>query len=159
MVKQGIYLVVFLFISFMAPAISAVLSVSGPGEWYAALNKPWFNPPNWVFGPVWTVLYCLMGIAAWLAWRKGAGAALALPMALFAAQLVLNAAWTPLFFGLQRPDLALANIIVLWFLIAATGAAFWPLSRAGALLLLPYWLWVGFAMILNASLWWLNRGA
>lgn len=159
MIRQGVYLFCFVFVSFLAPTLSAVLSVSGPGEWYSALNKPWFNPPDWVFGPVWTLLYCLMGVSAWLAWRNGMARALVLPLTLFAVQLILNAVWTPLFFGLQRPDLALITIVVLWLFIAATGAAFWPLSRAGALLLLPYWAWVGFATVLNASLWWLNRGA
>ncbi len=158
MLKQGIFLVLFIFLSFLAPAASSLLSVSGPGDWYAALTKPWFNPPSWVFGPVWTLLYALMGVSAWLVWRSGTAKTLWLPLGLFGVQLFLNALWTPLFFGQQRPDLALANIVVLWAAIAATGVAFYPLSRLGAWLLLPYWLWVSFATLLNASLWWLNRG-
>lgn len=157
MFKQGVFLALFVFLSFMAPALSAVLSVA-PGDWYAGIQKPWFNPPNWVFGPVWTILYVLMGVAAWLVWRNGEAHNLRLPLALFGLQLFLNALWTPLFFGLQRPDLALVNILVLWVAIAATGIAFYPISRTAAFLFLPYWLWVSFAALLNASLWWLNRG-
>ncbi len=156
MIKQIVVLAMFVLLAFLAPAISAVLSISGPGDWYDSLNKPWFNPPNWVFGPVWFVLYCFMGVAAWLVWRKGSVENLTWPLGLFVGQLVLNALWTPLFFGMQRPGLALVNILILWVAIAATGMSFYPLSRLGALLLLPYWLWVSFATILNASLWWLN---
>ena len=162
MMKQLLALVGFLLLSFAAPAVSALLSVSGPGDWYRELNKPWFNPPNWIFGPVWTILYFAMGVAAWLVWRKGAEeprplTILALPLGLFLLQLVLNALWTPLFFGMHRPGLALVDIVALWMAIGATAVAFYPVSRAAAYLFFPYWLWVSFASILNATLWWINR--
>ena len=109
MLKQLLALSGFLMLSFGAPAVSAILSISGPGDWYRELNKPWFNPPGWIFGPVWTLLYCAMGVAAWLVWRKGADGdirhahTLVLPLGFFLLQLVLNALWTPLFFGMHSP--------------------------------------------------------
>jgi translocator protein len=138
---------------------AAVGSAAGsPGAWYAALEKPWFNPPSWVFGPVWTVLYGMMGVAAWLVWRArapGRGAALAL----FAAHLVLNAAWSWLFFGIRRPDLAFAGIVVLWTSILALVILFWRIRPAAGALLLPYLAWVSFATLLNYALWRMNPGA
>ncbi len=129
---------------------------AGPGDWYDNLRKPAFNPPSWVFGPTWTLLYAMMGTSAWLVWRRGgfrhAGAALGL----FMLQLILNAAWTPLFFGLQAPGVALVVIAALWLAILATAVAFRNRSHLAALLLLPYLLWVGFATVLNGSLWYLN---
>ena len=163
MMKQILSLVGFVALSFAAPAVSAILSVSGPGDWYRELNKPWFNPPGWIFGPVWTLLYCAMGAAAWLVWRKGAdgdirhGHALVLPLGFFLLQLVLNALWTPLFFGMHRPGLALIDIMAMWTAIGATTVAFYPVSKMAAFLFIPYWLWVSFASILNAAIWWLNR--
>ena len=129
-----------------------------PGVWYESLTKPAWNPPNTVFAPVWTLLYVLMAVAAWLVWRRagfsGAGAALTL----FVVQLVFNALWSYLFFGLHRPDLAFADIVVLWFTILAVAVLFWRQDwRAGALLV-PYLAWVGFASCLNFALWRLNRG-
>jgi len=129
-----------------------------PGEWYASLVKPAWNPPAAVFAPVWTVLYVLMGVAAWLTWRRaglsGAGAALIL----FVVQLGLNALWSYLFFGLHRPDLAFIDIVVLWLAILIVAALFWREDwRAGALMM-PYLAWVGFASCLNFALWQLNPG-
>lgn len=128
----------------------------GPGDWYANLRKPAFNPPGWVFGPVWTLLYVMMGASAWLVWRrtgfKHAGTALGL----FILQLILNAIWTPLFFGLKSPGASLVVIVGLWVAILATALAFKNRSRLAALLLLPYLVWVSFATVLNASLWYLN---
>ena len=125
-----------------------------PDGWYVALDKPRWNPPSWVFAPVWTTLYVLMGVAAWLAWREvGLGVALA-P---FAVQLVLNAAWTWLFFGLRRPGLALADLVVLWLAVAVTLVAFWSVRPLAGALLVPYLAWVTFAGALNASLWRRNR--
>jgi len=156
-IKQSMVLFLFVALSFIAPAISAVLSVSGPGDWYAALNKPWFNPLGWIFGPVWTLLYLSMGVAAWLVWRNGNASTLVWPLGLFLVQLILNALWTPLFFGMHRPGLVLLDITALWLAIGATTAAFYPLSKVAAALFIPYWLWVSFATVLNASIWWLNR--
>ncbi|HOE65418.1 MAG TPA: tryptophan-rich sensory protein [Candidatus Hydrogenedentes bacterium] len=157
MIKQIAALLGFIALAFTAPAVSAVLFVSRPDDWYYALNKPWFNPPNWIFGPVWSFLYCTMGIAAWLVWRKGEAQALWLPMGLFGLQLLLNTLWTPLFFGMHRPGLALMDIGALWIAIAATTLSFYPISRMAACLFVPYWLWVSFAALLNAAIWWLNR--
>jgi len=157
MIKQILALIAWVALSFMAPGLCAVLSINGPGDWYRGLNKPWFNPPDWIFGPVWTLLYCAMGVAAWLVWRKGSGQALVWALSLFMLQLVLNALWTPLFFGMHRPGVALLDIGALWLAIGVTALAFYPISRAAALLFVPYWLWVSFATLLNASIWWLNR--
>jgi tryptophan-rich sensory protein len=127
-----------------------------PGPWYASLNKPAWNPPAWVFGPVWTMLYTMMAVAAWLVWRQGGWKAQRRPLTLFLAQLVLNAAWTPLFFGLKNPGLAFAEIILLWLVIAATLVGFGRVSRAAACLLAPYLAWVSFAAALNFTVWRLN---
>jgi len=127
-----------------------------PGEWYALLKKPSWNPPGWVFGPVWTALYTVMAVAAWLIWRLGGWQAQRRPLMLFFLQLVLNAAWTPLFFGLHRPGMAFFEIVLLWLTIAATVIAFSRVSRAAAWLLAPYLAWVSFAAVLNFTLWRLN---
>lgn len=128
-----------------------------PGDWYASLAKPSWTPPGWLFGPVWTVLYAMMGVAAWRLWRArgrtpGAGRALVL----FGAQLACNFAWTPVFFGMRAPGASLAVIVVLWALIAATIAASWRVDRAAGVLLMPYLAWVSFATALNAAIWRLN---
>lgn len=128
-----------------------------PGEWYATLKKPSWNPPGWIFGPVWSALYTMMAVAAWLVWQRGGFVAQRRPLALFLAQLGLNALWTPLFFGLHRPGLAFAEILLLWVAIAATLAAFRRVNQATVWLLAPYLLWVSFAAVLNFELWRLNR--
>ena len=127
-----------------------------PGHWYAALKKPSWNPPGWIFGPVWTALYAMMALAAWLVWRQGGFAAQRRPLIIFLTQLALNALWTPLFFGLHWTGLAFAEITLLWLAIAATISAFRSVSRAGAWLLAPYLAWVSFAAVLNFTLWRLN---
>ncbi len=127
-----------------------------PGEWYAALRKPSWNPPGWIFGPVWTALYAMMAVAAWLVWQRGGFAAQRHALGLFLAQLTLNALWTPLFFGLRQPGVAFAEIILLWLAILATLLAFRPVSRAAVWLLVPYLAWVSFAAVLNGTLWRLN---
>lgn len=151
--KSLLCLTGWIVLCFSAAATGAVFK---PGAWYAALNKPAWNPPAWVFGPVWTTLYVMMAVAAWLVWRQGGFAAQRRPLGWFLTQLALNAAWTPLFFGLHRPDLAFAEILLLAAAIAATIRAFWPVSRAAAWLLAPYLAWAGFAAVLNATLWRLN---
>jgi translocator protein len=127
-----------------------------PGEWYASLKKPSWNPPGWIFGPVWSALYTMMAVAAWLVWRRGGFAAQRGPLTLFLVQLALNAAWTPLFFGLHWPGAAFVEIVLLWLAIVATIAAFHRASRPATLLLVPYLAWVSFAAALNLALWRLN---
>ena len=129
-----------------------------PDAWYRALLKPTWNPPAWLFAPVWTTLYVLIGISAWLVWRaKEAAPALrqrAWP--LFWIQLALNLAWTPIFFGLRQPMLAFAEICLLWIAILATAAAFGRVRALAGYLLVPYLLWVSFALILNGTIWLMN---
>jgi benzodiazapine receptor len=125
-----------------------------PGDWYSALGKPAWTPPGWVFGPVWTLLYVTMGVAAWLVWaRAGWG----WPLLPFVVQLVLNGAWTWLFFGLRSPELALLDIVALWVMILVTLIVFWRVHPVAGGLLLPYLAWVTFAGALNAAIWHLNR--
>lgn len=143
----------WLLLCFAAASLGAVFM---PGEWYASLRKPAWNPPAWVFGPVWSALYTMMAVAAWLVWKRGGLVVQRRPLALFLAQLLLNAAWTPLFFGLHQPGAAFAVIILLWLAIAGTLVAFRPVSRAAAWLLAPYLAWVTFAAVLNGTLWRLN---
>jgi tryptophan-rich sensory protein len=143
-------------------ACFAAASLGGvfmPGEWYAALKKPAWNPPGWIFGPVWTALYTMMAVAAWLVWQRGGFVSQRRPLTLFLAQLALNAAWTPLFFGLHFPGLAFAELMLLWAAIAATLASFRGVSRAASWLFAPYLAWVSFAAALNFALWRLNAGA
>lgn len=150
---DGLALVCWIMLSF-SPVFFAV--GAGPGEWYRALSKPEWNPPNWIFGPVWTTLYLMMGIAAWRVWRRGGFAANARPLGLFLAQLVLNAAWTPIFFRFHLLGWALAEILLLWAFIAATIAAFFRRDKPAAYLLVPYLAWVSFASFLNFTLMRLN---
>ena len=142
-------------------ALSFAAAVAGsrfmPGEWYASLAKPAWNPPSAVFAPVWTLLYAMMGVAAWLVWRQVGLREAALPLSLFLVQLVLNALWSYLFFGLHRPDLALLDIVTLWVAILVVLVLFWRVSVPAGILLLPYLCWVGFASFLNFTLWRLNR--
>ena len=142
-------------------ALSFAAAVAGsrfmPGEWYASLAKPAWNPPSAVFAPVWTLLYAMMGVAAWLVWRQVGLREAALPLSLFLVQLVLNALWSYLFFGLHRPDLALLDIVTLWVAILVVLVLFWRVSIPAGILLLPYLCWVGFASFLNFTLWRLNR--
>ncbi|MBM4069716.1 MAG: tryptophan-rich sensory protein [Planctomycetes bacterium] len=146
---------VFLVICLGTAGLGAVLTNLSVGEWYANLPKPSWNPPNWVFGPVWTVLYCGMAVAAWLVWsRQGRDRKVA--MLLFGLQLCLNAVWSALFFGLRSPGLALADIILLWLAILATILAFRRVSAMAAALLIPYLAWVSFAVALNAAIWRMN---
>jgi translocator protein len=136
----------------VAAAVGA-LGVSGAAAEYQQLRQPGWAPPSWLFGPVWTVLYALIAVSGWLVWqRTGFGAALRV----YAVQLLLNAVWTPLFFGAGQYGLAFADIVVLWLLIGVTVLMFRRISRPAAALLLPYWAWVTFAAALNLSIWVLN---
>lgn len=130
-----------------------------PGAWYAALSKPAWNPPDAIFAPVWTLLYALMAVAAWIVWRRAGFSGAGLALGLFVVQLALNALWSYLFFGLHRIDLALLEILVLLLAILIVTLLFWRHDRRAGALLLPYLAWVGFAACLNLALWRLNRGA
>ena len=143
----------FVLVVFLAPATGAF---SSPGDWYAGLQKPSWNPPSWIFGPVWTMLYFLIATSGWLIWRQGRFAANRVVFACFLAQLILNAAWTPTFFGMHAIGPALVVIVCMWCAILATVVAAWRKHRMAALLLLPYLAWVSFAMALNFTLWRLN---
>ena len=126
--------------------------------WYPTLNKPVFNPPNWIFAPVWTLLYVLMGIAAGLVWTSNSDAkTVKKALGFFAVQFGLNALWSYLFFGLHNPLLALVEIVLLWLVIFETYKQFNKIDKIAGLLLIPYIAWVSFAIILNASIWWLNK--
>jgi tryptophan-rich sensory protein len=149
----------------LACAVAACFAAAGIGSlyttpaipvWYASLQKPAWNPPNWLFGPVWTLLYLSMAVAVWLVWRER-GFAASLPLALFAVQLILNALWSIIFFGWKRPGLALVEIFFLWAAIFATMLSFWRVSQIAAWLMWPYLMWVTFAGFLNLAIWKLNR--
>jgi tryptophan-rich sensory protein len=143
----------WLALCFTASITGVFVSTSG---WYAALHKPSWNPPPWIFGPVWTLLYVLMAVAAWLVWREGGWKTQRLPLGLFLVQWLLNALWTPLFFGLHRSGLASAEIVIFWLVLAATIGSFWRVRKAAGLLLVPYLAWVTFAAALNFTIWRLN---
>ncbi|HEX5398105.1 MAG TPA: TspO/MBR family protein [Verrucomicrobiae bacterium] len=152
-VRRWLALPGWLAFSFTAATMGVLFM---PGAWYASLNKPAWNPPGWVFGPVWTVLYTMMAVAAWLVWKRGGFIAQRRPLTLFLVQLALNAAWTPLFFGLHRTGAAFAEIVLLWLAIAATLVSFRTVSHVAAWLLAPYLAWVSFAAALTFALWRLN---
>ena len=138
--------------------LSGFATARGVSTWYPTLVKPSFNPPAWVFGPVWTALYFMMGVAAFIVWRQGIGAdGVRVALVVFVVQLALNGLWSILFFGMQSPGWALVEIVVLWLAIGVTIRLFWVVVPTAGALLLPYMAWVSFATVLNASLWWLNR--
>ena len=139
---------------------SGIVTRSAITDWYPTLIKPSFNPPNWIFAPVWSALYIMMGVAAGLVWNKIEFQKEAVKKALifFAIQLGLNALWSYLFFGLHNPMLAGLEIIVLWLMIYETYVQFSKINKIAGYLFLPYIAWVSFAAVLNASIWWLNKG-
>ena len=153
---QALGLIGCLIVTFGAASVGAITSARA-ASFYGQLSQPSWAPPAWLFGPMWSVLYILMAVAAWLVWRehgfRGAGWALGL----FGVQLVANALWSWLFFVLHRGALSVAEIAVLWLLILATIVAFWPLNRVAAMLLVPYLVWVGVASALTLWLWRANR--
>ena len=149
-VSSLLMLIAFGGASFGAAATGVIFR---PGEWYRRLDKPRWQPPDWLFAPVWTVLYAMIALAGWLVWREMGFADAAVPLTAYAVQLILNAAWTPIFFGLRRPGLAAIEIAMLWASILATIWFFYPVSPAAAGLLVPYLVWVSFAGALNISIW------
>ncbi|NYZ76698.1 tryptophan-rich sensory protein [Candidatus Micrarchaeota archaeon] len=155
--KNAAKLVAAVLLCQLAGILGAVFTTPSIPTWYATLIKPAFTPPSWIFGPAWITLYALMGIALYLVWRKGEeGADIKKALSIFGIQLVLNTLWSILFFGLHSPLYGLACIIALWAAIAVSIFLFYKISRAAAILLIPYLLWVSFATILNFHIWQLN---
>ena len=150
-------LALFIAVTFVAAGLGAFFTGTSVSSWYPTLHKPSWNPPAWIFGPVWTVLYLMMAIAAWLVWRKQGFDGASGTLGLFALQLALNALWSPLFFGLRNPLAGLVDIVPLWAAILATLVCFWKISPLAGALLAPYWLWVSFATALNFMIWRINR--
>lgn len=155
-IQQGAGLLVSIIVCFGAAALGAAATSSSVSGWYQTIAKPSWNPPDWIFGPVWSALYLTMAVAAWLVWRRGGWTQARPAMMWFGVQLALNALWSVLFFGMQRPGWAFGEIVVLWLSIVATVFAFHRHTRAAAILMLPYLVWSTFAAVLNFSLWRLN---
>lgn len=151
--RQWWVLAGFLAVCLSVGALAGLVTAPAVTEWYPTLVKPSWRPPNWLFAPVWTILYVMMAVAAWLVWKAGNSRAALL---LWAGQLLLNFAWSFLFFGARSPGLGLIDIVALWLAIAATLFAFSLKSRLAAALMLPYLFWVSFALALNASIFLLN---
>lgn len=156
--RKDLYkLAIAIAVSQLAGIIGAFFTTPAIPGWYAGLVKPELAPPNWVFAPVWTTLFVLMGIAAFLVWRKGlVQGDVKIALVIFLGQLVLNTLWSIIFFGLQNPGAAFIEIIFLWLAIFATIIAFAKISRIAACLLVPYIFWVSFAAYLNYSIWIFN---
>jgi translocator protein len=156
--KSALVLVAFIAIAFAVAAFGSLATIQNVDGWYADAAKAAWNPPNWIFGPVWTLLYTAMSVSAWLVWRRRNEADVRRPLTLYVIQLVLNALWTPVFFGLYpfvgAPALwvALAIIVALDVLVLLTMITFWRVSKPAAWILVPYWAWVLFATTLNAAL-------
>jgi tryptophan-rich sensory protein len=149
--------IIFIIVSQAAGIVGAVFTSPAIPNWYASLNKPSFNPPGWIFGPVWTILYTMMGLAAWLVWQKwGESSVAKAAVILFFVHLVFNTLWSILFFGLQNPMLAFIEILFLWGMILALIILFYQVDKRAAYLMIPYILWVSFAAVLNFSIWRLN---
>jgi tryptophan-rich sensory protein len=155
--RQVMGLIGWLALCFGAAAVGSWATSTSVNDWYQSLNKPTWNPPDWLFGPVWTALYAAMAVAAWLVWRNSGWMSARTALTLFCVQLALNVAWSVLFFGLKNIGLAVLEIGLLWVAIALCASTFWRHSRAASLLLLPYLAWTSFAAILNFTIWNLNR--
>ena len=156
-IKDILKLIVAVLIVELAGVIGSFFTIPSISGWYSNLVKPVLNPPNWIFAPVWTTLYALMGVAAFLIWRHGLRQRRTkFALAIFSAQLVLNVLWSIIFFGFQNPFLAFIEVIILWLAIVWTIFVFYKISRLAACLLMPYILWVSFAGYLTYSIWVLN---
>jgi len=154
--KSWLALGVALAACFGAAAAGGLATSRSVGTWYLTLHKPTWTPPSWLFGPVWTLLYAMMAVAAWLVWRKAGSSARTAALALFGVQLLLNALWSGLFFGLRNPGAAFADIVLLWLALSGTVAVFFRVTAWAGWLLVPYFLWTTFAAVLNFSIWRLN---
>ncbi len=153
--SQIIALVLLLGVCFVAAAIGSVATTSSLDPWYESLEKPVWTPSGSVIGAVWSVLYALMGIAAWLVWRE-VGWTLSLPLLLFGSQLAVNVLWSVVFFGLQNPVVGFVVIVVLWAMILATLVTFWRVTPLAGALFIPYIVWVSIASTLNFEIWQMN---
>ncbi|HSC08546.1 MAG TPA: TspO/MBR family protein [Steroidobacteraceae bacterium] len=149
-------LAAFVALCFGAAALGGLVTAESVTTWYPTLNKPAFNPPDWVFGPAWTLLYLMIAVAGWRAWRASRTVGVRPAMALYAVQLALNVAWSFLFFGARSIGFALAEIVLLLTVIVINLVMFWRVDRLAGWLLVPYAAWVSFASILNFALWRLN---
>lgn len=147
----------FLTVTYAAAAIGSWATLDNVRTWYTTIAKPTWTPPNWLFGPVWSLLYTLMALAAWRAWRREEGSESRRTLGLYGAQLTLNTIWSVLFFTLHLPGAALIEIVALWTLLAVAQRRFWRKDRVAGVLWAPYLVWVSFATALNAAIWWLNR--
>jgi translocator protein len=154
--NQWVVLGGFCVASFVAAAIGGTATGGAVQDWYPTLAKPSWNPPAWLFGPVWTLLYIAMAVAAWLVWRRVGWDGARLALLMFFIQLTLNAVWSVVFFGLRNPGAAFAEIVVLWVAIVVTALLFWKVTPAAGWLFLPYLVWVSFATALNFAIWRLN---
>jgi translocator protein len=154
--QQVLVLACCLLLCLGAGWVGSLATQEAVKTWYPTIAKPVFNPPSWVFGPVWTILYVLMGVSLFLVVRDGKLRAQRTALVVFGAQLVLNTLWSFLFFGAQRPGVALVEILLLWGAILWTIILFGRRSRTAAMLLYPYIAWVSFATVLNVAIWWLN---
>jgi len=149
----------FVVLCFAVAGVSGWMTRPEISGWYAAIRKPSWNPPSWVFGPVWTTLYLMMAVAGWLVWQAEPGPQRTRALWLFAIQLALNFVWSPVFFNWHRPDWSMGVISLLWLSIGSFTVAAWAASKWAALLFVPYWLWVSFATVLNFTIWKLNPDA
>ena len=148
----------FLLITFAAAGVGGLFTAPGVRDWYPTLHKPTWTPPGWLFGPVWTALYLCIAMAGILGWRKAGFGGAKLAMTLFGVQLILNAGWSFVFFGLRQPGWGFAEIVVLWMSILATTVTLFRISTPSGVLFVPYLLWVTFAAALNFAIWRLNVG-
>jgi tryptophan-rich sensory protein len=142
----------FIALSFVVSGLGGLLTATSIDSWYPALVKPSFNPPNWIFGPVWSILYLLMAVAAWRVWRVAGWRQGRISLLLYFGQLALNLLWSALFFGLRQPLWALADCLLLLALIVITGMSFWRHDRLAGVLFVPYGVWVAFAALLNGAI-------
>lgn len=154
--EQFIGLVVCVAACMMISTAGALVTLSSVSDWYANINKPSWNPPNWIFGPVWTTLYLMMAFSSWLVWRSAKLNRVKFELGWFGFHLILNLLWSVLFFGFQQPGLAAIEIVILWISILASVFLYFRHNKLAAILLVPYLLWVTFASTLNITIWYLN---
>jgi tryptophan-rich sensory protein len=155
--KNWLKLIISILIVWIVGGLGSIFTASSVNTWFSTLNKPVFNPPSWVFGPVWTILYIMIGISLFLVWKSNIKLKFKKTAYwIFAVQILLNGFWSVAFFGMQNPALAFLVIVLLWISIILNIIYFYRISKTSAYLLIPYWLWVSFASVLNGAIWLLN---